>query len=210
MIVDRLNPLTVHVILQGTDGGTDTPARRLATDIYARLNRGPRHAGVPVHIWIGLPSSSGPLLLPRQPVLRNAARNAIILLVDQLLFGSRKDWQPYFEELGSMLNRERDLLLPVSIGVEAQRVSSVVSNINCVPIKDPETIVKDEDSIQAILTAILRLLPEAHAHGIRPPAPSSLTADVFAAPRIFLCHAKSDGDLLARTLRTYTHPCSCR
>ncbi len=119
--------------------------------------RGPRPAGIPVYMWTGAPVPPDAFALPPQPPLADAARNIVILLVDQPLFDYRSHWQIYFEQLAKGLDRERNLLLPVSIGAEAHRVSSALSALNCVPVEDPQAVADDERIFQAVLTAILRL-----------------------------------------------------
>ena len=194
-------PLAVHVVLQESRQEAESPARLLATKIYARLSQGPRPARIPVHVWIGT-GQKGASVLPCQLPLTRAARNAIILLVDQPFFDARIDWRDYFEALDTALCRDRDLLLPVSICGDAHRIARVVSNINCVPVEDPETVTTDERIFQAILTAILGLLTEDRSSSLETTFGS---ASASVTPNVFLCHNKHDGELLARSLRQYIY-----
>jgi hypothetical protein len=189
------------VVLQDNDPRATNSTRALAKEIYARLARGARPSAIPVHVWVATRGGAGSLALPSLPPLANARRNAVILLIDQQLFNARKEWHEYFEALNKVLSPDRDLLLPVSICADAHRVSRRLANVNSVPVTDPEAVPEDERIFQAILTAILRLLPETH-----PESPiSSDAACVAIPPRVFLCHAKSDGDGLARGLRQYIY-----
>jgi hypothetical protein len=195
-------PLCVHIVLQSGDPKAKSPTWTLATEIYARLARGSRPAAIPTHVWIGTPSPPRTIELPPQPPLGESERNLVILLVDQPFFESRKQWQRYLDLLEKALRPERDLVLPISICGDAHRVSSALSDVNHVPVKDPETVAQDEQIFQAILTAILRLIPEGDLRSL--PSVRGLGPDA-APPRVFLCHSKTDGDALARNLRRYMH-----
>jgi hypothetical protein len=142
--------------------------------------------------------------LPCQPPLTLAARNAIVLLIDQPFFEARRGWRHYFEALDRALCHDRDLLLPVAICDDAHRIASVLANINCVPVKDPETVALDEHVFQAILTGILRLLAEEQSSSLQV-AFGSEPAPVATPLKVFLCHNKSDGEPLARKLRQYIY-----
>src|SRR5947209_3394604 len=84
----RLRPLAVHVVYQEIPSLADNPTRRLAREIYARLVRGARPSGVPIQIWTKTDRE-----LPARPPFEVAERNAIVLLIDQPFFDSRKDWE---------------------------------------------------------------------------------------------------------------------
>jgi hypothetical protein len=195
-------PLAVHIVLQVSDSRAKNPTWALATEIYSRLARGPRPAAIPTRVWIGNPIPHHTGKLPAHPPLDEAERNVIILLVDQPFFESRKQWESYLEALEKALRPERDLILPISICGDAHRVSSALSDINHVPVTDPETVADDELVFQAILTAILRLIPEGDPRS--PPFALGLQPGAVP-PRVFLCHSKTDGSALARSLRRYLY-----
>ena len=206
-----LRPLAIHVILQEAepevntrDKGGATAAVRLARELYSRLSRGGRPTGIPVHLWIGKLKSSSELIVPDQPPSDTADRNAIILLIDQQFFDDRTMRQDYLIKLGGSVRAEHDLLLPVSISGDAHRIATPLNNVNCVPVRNPETVHEDEHVFQAILTAILRLLPEAVAKGSSDESGGG-PAPIEDSPRVFLCHTKSDGDLLAHLIRKYIY-----
>ncbi|MHC2282159.1 hypothetical protein ACVME8_008802 [Bradyrhizobium diazoefficiens] len=191
-------PLAVHIIMQVSDPKAKNPTRALATEIYSRLMRGPRPAAIPTRVWVGNPIAHHKGKLPAQPPLDEAERNVVILLVDQQFFESRRQWEHYLEVLEKARRPNRDLILPISICGDAHRVSSALSDVNHVPVKDSETVADDELVFQAILTAVLRLIPEGDPRS----PPSGLG---MVPPRVFLCHSKTDGDALARSLRRYVY-----
>src|SRR5262249_18503609 len=66
---------------------------------------------------------------------------------------------------------------------------------------NPEEVFEDERVFQAIFKAILQLLPELYSDR----DPSEFDASVTTGPQVFLCHAKSDGDPLARRIRQHIY-----
>lgn len=100
-------PLAIHIVYQDVPLPADNSTRRLAKEIYARLVRGGRPSGVPIKIWTRTDEALS------APPLENAARNAVILLIDQRFFDSRKAWQSYFESLEARFQDGQDLLVPV-------------------------------------------------------------------------------------------------
>jgi SLOG cluster2/TIR domain len=196
------SPLGVHIVLHddGFGGGSET--RALATEIYSRLARGAHPTGVSV-IWAATKTPDG-LQLPSRPILEEADRNAIILLIDWPFFEARRQWQDYLDALAQARRPGRDLLLPVSVCADAQRTATALSDINCVPVRDPRVLCSDEHLFQAIFTALLRLLggPDSTDPA---EAPSTTAASSVVLPEVFLCHSKADGALLARELRRYIY-----
>jgi SLOG cluster2/TIR domain len=204
MSLPAQRPMAVHLVLQD-NAAPDDQTRLLATQIYTRLARGSRPTSIPVHIWGGT-VHAGVLEPPAQPPLSTTRRNAIILLIDQAFFDTRKQWKPYLDALVGSRVTDRDLLLPVSICGDAHRVATALSDINCVQVGDPNLIVSDERIFQAIFTAILRLLPETRPQQFATPlTPSQMAATISAPPQVFLCHTKSDGEMLAHNLRQYVY-----
>src|SRR5262249_14417604 len=152
----------------------------------ARLSGGDRPTGIPINVWAGT-KSAGRVQLPASPILEDADRNAIILLIDWTFFNARERWQEYLDSLAERL-RPGDLLLPISICGDAQRTAKALADINCVPVRDPQNLRSDEHLFQAVLTALLRLLggsPD-RAENSSPPAPLSAVL-----PDVFLCHSKA-------------------
>jgi hypothetical protein len=181
----------VHVVYQEVPSLADNPTHRLAREIYARLVRGARPSGVPIQIWTRTED------LPARPPLEDADRNAVILLIDQNFFDSRKGWESYFESLKAGFRNGQDLLVPVSICSDAHLTSDLLRDINCVQVDDPTGVDKDESLLLAVFIAILNLLPER----IRE---KNCTA-MALPPRVFLCHTKTDGAEKARKLRRYLY-----
>lgn len=199
--------MAVHVVLQDDHPDEVGQTTALANEIYSRLTRGARPAAIPTRVWSGKMTASGVPDLPSPPSMVAAERNLVILLVDQPMFESRKHWQTYFRALAQSRRGSRDLILPVSIFGDAHRVSNEFRDINHVPVEDPDTVATDEHVFHAILTAILRLLPEEdthHSRGERQDCERDGHRDAIA-PQVFLCHSKSDGDPLARKLRRYIY-----
>jgi hypothetical protein len=203
MVPKTLSPLAVHVVSH-SHMSSQVPASRLVQEFYARLSRGVRPTGIPVRHWAASLDGSGVLVTPNQPPLADAKRNAVILLIDQPFFDAREKWKGYVERLVSSLDKERDLLLPVSICGDAHRIARSLNNINCIPVADPNNVAGDEHVFQALFTAILGLLPESVAQGRPIEATHTMDSDIVL-PRVFLCHAKSDGDKLARQIRQYIY-----
>ncbi|WP_455181425.1 TIR domain-containing protein [Azospirillum palustre] len=201
----ELRPLAVHVVFQEFNSEAANTTRALATEIHARLARGPRPPGIPVNLWCGMVDPSGRLITPCQPPLENAVRNVVILLIDQPFFDSRKGWKSYLNTLASILDGQRDLLLPVSIAGSAHRVADALSDINCIPVKDPQHVDREEAVFHAILTAILGLLPDAQLDERMSVPAAAEQMETAPSPRVFICHAKSDGDKLARSLRRFIY-----
>lgn len=205
MIVGDQKPVAVHIVVQDGAPGSPTPAFILATEIYERLARGQRPSGVPVNVWKGVPGPTGTLAVPRMPALDVAIRNLIVVLIDQTFFEARKEWQSYLDALNSNLREKQDVLLPVSICSDAHRAAAALADINCVPVKDPLNVARDELVFQAIFTTLLRLLPDGPPLGTELSSPQLEVSMLHAPPRVFLCHAKSDGDQLAREIRRYIY-----
>jgi TIR domain len=199
-------PLAIHILLHEGGPNSAGAARGLATGLYTRLVRGARPTGIPVHAWAGKAGPTGEIALPRPLPLKDSRRNAVLPLVDQSFFDARAAWQPFFEDMEEQFDTTRDVLLPVSIGSDAHRVSRMLTNLNCIPATDPENLLQDERVYQAILTGILRLVPETEIPGIsRPDCTLPEKRPGIGPPRVFLCHTKSDGADLALELRRYIY-----
>ena len=186
-------PLAVHVVLHEERATGTSPAASFAGELYSRLTRAAGASGVPVGIWAAAGKGDG-TCLPPMPDLTTAARNAVVVLVDQDFFDARRTWATYVETLAARLEG-RDLLLPVTMLGNAHLVSPALRDVNHVPVSQSDGGAWDEGVFNAVLTALVRLLPD----GGEPPdgGPSP--------PRAFLCHAKSDGHGIASELRRHIY-----
>jgi hypothetical protein len=129
---------------------------------------------------------SGERRLPSCIPLNWAARNVVIVVVDQVLFEHRDEWNNCINALAADANPDRDLILPLSVQADAARVTAAFDDVNHIVARNPGGLVEDDKIFQAVYTAMLRLL-------------------VPALPRVFLCHAKADGSGIARRVRRYLY-----
>lgn len=184
------SPLAVHIVLdqyppRGGAPGVEEQTARFAYNLWNRLSSGDRSPKVPVRLWRGHQLNSGKYLTPLQIPLGDASKNVIVLLVDQPFFEKRAEWKQYITALSGQAKREKNVILPIAIRADAARVASELGDVNHIIVRNPASFSDDERVFQAIYTALLRLLNK--------------------LPHIFMCHAKSDGNKIARKIRQYLY-----
>jgi hypothetical protein len=181
-------PLAVHIVYQHAPQapGSTTVKNETASfaeTLTAGLCGGERSGKVPVRLWRG-GRVAGTFRPPALVPLERAAKNLVVIVVDQNLFTERIEWEPYISALLARRNRERDLILPIASGANAAKVAGGLKDVNHIPVLDPASLAKDEHVLQAVYAALLRHL-------------------IGKVPRIFLCHAKADGEKIAQNVRGY-------
>lgn len=187
-------PLAVHVLYDEgaptppNEKRVETPAEGFALAVHSRLSAGERAPHVPVRLWRSR-TRDGVLTFPRRVPLEWAQKNVVIVAVDENLFDQRVEWDKCISALARESTPGRDLILPISIRADASRVSTLFSDINHIDASGSRDLREDEGVFQAVYTAILRQL-------------------VPNLPRVFLCHAKADGEPIARAVRRHLYESS--
>lgn len=192
-------PLAVHIVYAGASPKTSlqnqpNPTEAFAANLYSRLSSGDRAARVPVRLWrsqvrntsAGMKARTDSASYPQRIPLEHAARNLVVVLVDQNLFEKRADWDKCIKTLVREAKSEKDIIIPVAINADAARVAKSFGDVNHIRVHDPARLVEDERIYQSIYTALLRLL-------------------VGELPMVFLCHAKADGALISQNVRQYIY-----
>ena len=173
-------PLAVHVVYES--GGDATTTDKFAKTLRDRLSSGERATGVPVRLWRNQ-IQNDQRRLPNRVPLAWADRNIVVVLVDQLLFERRDEWNSCISAITPEARRNRDLILPFAIHAAAGKLESL-RNVYHLAVDEPPHLLAKEKHLQSIYTGILRLL-------------------LPGLPQVFLCHAKSDGEPIAETLGEY-------
>jgi len=178
------SPLALHVVYDETATEGRGPIEQLATALYSQLSSGDRAPRVPVRLWRSQLLKNGERRLPSHIPLDWAARNVVIVVVDQIFFEHRSEWNNCINALAASANANRDLILPLAVQADAARVTAAFGDVNHIAVRNPRDLDKGDRVLQAVYTAMLRLL-------------------VPALPRVFLCHAKADGAHIAKSVRRY-------
>ena len=186
-------PLAVHVVLHEAHSAGTGPAESFAGELYARLTRGAGGSDIPVSIWAASGTGRN-VRLPPMPDLV-ASRNAVVVLVDHQFFDARRTWAPFVEALAARLEEGRDLLIPVTVLGNAHLVSPALKDVNHVLVSEVEGRAWGDGVFNAVLTALVRLLPD-----VGEPADGRASP-----PKAFLCHAKGDGHAIASDLRRHIY-----
>jgi hypothetical protein len=154
-------PLAVHVIMHVYQ---PVPKLRRSFDqtelfvdrLCERLSTSERAPGIPVRLWRRL----GPELdvSPGRIPLEMAAKNLILVIVDQAFFEARVRWDSYVSNVVAESLNRGDVVIPISVHADAARVSSEFGDVNHLFVQDPTPFADDERIFQCIFTALLRLL----------------------------------------------------
>lgn len=183
-------PIAVHVIYEQFAVDVALPqsenaSERFASNLYSRLTSGDRAARVPVRLWRSH-ISDGDHRTPHSIPLEKASKNVVVVLVDQAFFQRRSEWDRCIAAVVREARPEKDVVLPFAINADAARVAKAFGDVNHIVVPDPSRLSEDEKVFQAIYLALLRLL-------------------LRELPRVFLCHAKADGEGIAKKVRKYLY-----
>lgn len=182
-------PFAVHVVYDSGDAApsgqpaTASVTQAFAAMLCARLSSGERATGVPVRLWRNQTRGQKRRLPERIP-LDWSDRNVVIVLVDQVLFERRDEWKSCIGALARERRPGRDIILPFAVQADAAKVVESFRDVNYVAVGKPSELIESETQLQSIYTSILRLLSP-------------------VLPEVFLCHAKADGEVIARRLQRY-------
>src|SRR5262249_520767 len=158
-------------VMSGAGNVPSAPASSLAATLFSRLSGGARSPQVPLRFWRSQ-YRNGDRTLPSRIPLHQAARNVVVVVVDQMFFPHRTEWSGCINALISDADSKHDLILPVSVQSDAALVSPAFRDVNHLVAENPDQLGADERILQSIYTALLRQLPE-------------------DLPSVFLCHAKA-------------------
>ena len=179
--------------------------QKVAETIYAHLSRDPertnaRGIGIPIFYRSATGGSKTP-----PPIAVDAAQHtAIIVLVDpQMVIGD--GWDTYVEEIWrqSGAEPERHRLFPVAFDDSAYQLSAQIGAVNYIRLQDHSAEAAPSFLLNRLTNELGRLLTQ------RPTLARVETEETKGARppkmRLFISHAKLDGEKTAILLRDYIH-----
>jgi hypothetical protein len=166
----------------------------LLYDFFLRNVNNPldRHMGIPVYIYPYIPNIS-------DLQLKNTIHSANVFLVDDEMTGS-EDWERFANSLNSKtqkLGKEYHQIFPVKISEHAFKFTDIFSKKNFIKVFDIDKSRQEHHLLIELSHAINRLLYK----------DDFATVGTKSNPpvKLFLSHAKNDGEILTKELRRYIH-----
>lgn len=181
-------PLAVHVVFHHESSGSPSadsrdPSAAFVEKLIAGLSDGERSGKVPVRLWQGRNGASD-FQFPSSVPLETADKNVVVIVVDHAMFAARKKWGEYISSLLRRVRAGRDLVLPIAYGSDAAKLSPGLSDVSHIDVRDLKGLVREERALQRVYASVI-----GHLLG--------------KVPRVFLCHAKADGDEIVHELHDY-------
>jgi len=150
--------------------------------LFAHLFEDPGELGapglrIPVRLWRTDPP-------PDISKLTGAERNVAVVLIDDSVVGA-SGWRGWLDALHRRV-RPPDLLLPVSLSAEAPKIQSTIAKCNFIRLHKVEREARVDVFLNRVTHALCRMLV-----GTKDPV------------RVFLSHAKLDGEPIAKHVRDF-------
>jgi hypothetical protein len=181
--------------------------REIAERIYAHFSRDPerpnaRGLGIPVFFRSATEADNK---APPPIAFDSARHTAVVVLVDAEMVTAGSAWKGYVTDLWEQAaaRSERHRLFPVAFTKGAYNLSRSIGEANFIRLQDEAPDTAPARLLNRLTNDLARLLTQ------RPTVASLDTpTEPPASPpkmRLFLSHAKLDGEKTAQALRTYIH-----
>jgi hypothetical protein len=181
--------------------------QKLAENIYAHFSRDPRRTnarGIGIPVFFRSAAGGGGKTSPLPIAVEAAQHTAIIVLVDPQMVIT-DDWDKYVDDLWNQAGAapDRHRLFPVAFDDTAYQLSPQIGAVNYIRLQDHSAESAPGFLLNRLTNELGRLLTQ------RPTLASVETEGTKAVSppkmRLFISHAKLDGEKAAVVLRDYIH-----
>jgi SLOG cluster2/TIR domain len=179
--------------------------KSLASFVYDHLTRGSnipltRGMGIPVYVRTAVDSQSVPETIP----FGEAVQTVVVLLVDdKMVLGRNQGWDRYVQATidGSKIGAGH--VLPVKVSANAFSLNAQLRNANFLPLDTVATESRPQRLLIGLVHDLCRLLQHEPALDFSGSIPNANPKLIAKPIRIFISHAKKDGEALALKIRDY-------
>lgn len=205
-----LDPLRVYVLWAASaPDASEDPGYRLANSLHRQLDVvGMIRDGIGFRIPVFQRSAKWrPTPKPRPIDLAAARRNVIVVVVDDVMRARKGDWNAYLSEIAAQMGTRNgaDLLLPVIVSF-GENLSALGMTQGIVALSPEDTELAWEVWLRRITMYAMGVI-WAHERTLRLQQKSSpgerASQQAVRTIRVFLSHAKKDGEGAARLLERF-------
>jgi hypothetical protein len=179
--------------------------KSLASFLYDQLTRDSqvplsRGLGVPVYLRTSVDAQSVPEAIP----FGGAAHVVVVLLVDdEMVLGRDQGWGNYVQNLLEEAKAGPNRILPVKLSANAFSLNAELRNANFLPLDTVAAKSRQQRLLIGVVHDLCRLLQDEPLMDYSASDPNAKPKMVAKPVRIFISHAKKDGEALAIKIRNY-------